>query len=54
VFAGSSDLEALRVPHVVLRKMVHEDYHTNEAGAPVNDIAVFRVRGPGFDLQVAT
>jgi hypothetical protein len=44
VFAGSSDLEALSLPHVVLRKIVHENYHTNTEGAPVNDIAVFRVR----------
>ena len=44
VFAGSNDLDAPAVPHVVLRKMVHEKYHTNTAGAPVNDIAVFRVR----------
>jgi hypothetical protein len=43
VFAGSNDLEALAVPHVVLRKLVHEQYHTNDAGAPVNDIAIFRV-----------
>jgi hypothetical protein len=44
VYAGSNDLEAPGVPHVVLRKMVHENYHTNTEGAPVNDIAVFRVR----------
>jgi hypothetical protein len=44
VFAGSNDLEASGVPHFVLRKMVHERYYTNTAGAPVNDIAVFRVR----------
>jgi hypothetical protein len=44
VFAGSNNLEALGVPHVVLRKMVHEKYHTNADGVPVNDIAVFRVR----------
>jgi len=44
VFAGSNDLDAPGVPHVVLRKMVHEKYHTNTEGAPVNDIAVFRVR----------
>jgi hypothetical protein len=29
---------------MVLRKMVHENYHTNTEGEPVNDIAVFRVR----------
>jgi hypothetical protein len=44
VFAGSNDLNAPGLPHLVLRKMVHERYHTNTAGAPVNDIAVFRVR----------
>jgi hypothetical protein len=44
VFAGSNDLEAQGLPHMVLRKIVHEKYHTNEAGIPVNDIAVFRVR----------
>jgi hypothetical protein len=44
VFAGSNDLEALGVPHMVLRKLVHEKYHTDNAGVPVNDIAVFRVR----------
>jgi len=44
VFGGSSDLDAPGMPHLVLRKMVHEKYHTNSAGAPVNDIAVFRVR----------
>jgi len=44
VFAGSNDLDAPGIPRLVLRKMVHEKYHTNSAGAPVNDIAVFRVR----------
>jgi hypothetical protein len=44
VFAGSNNLDAPGVPHLVLRKMVHEKYHTSTAGAPVNDIAVFRVR----------
>jgi hypothetical protein len=44
VFAGTNDLDAPGIPHLVLRKMVHEKYHTSPAGAPVNDIAVFRVR----------
>jgi hypothetical protein len=43
VFAGSNDLDAPGVPHLVLRKMVHEKYHTSTAGEPVNDIAVFWV-----------
>jgi hypothetical protein len=51
VFAGSNDLQALSLPHVVLRKIVHEDYRTNEEGAPVNDIAVFRVTNSLFGVK---
>jgi hypothetical protein len=43
VSAGSNDVEDPGVPHMVLRKLVHEQYHTNDAGVPVNDVAIFRV-----------
>ena len=54
VFAGSNDLDAPGVPHVVLRKMVHEKYHNSAEGEPVNDIAVFRVRICAASIIITT